>query len=306
MADKGGKGKSLELMQKRMQAAAAQGGAPQQQQQQQPPPMVVQQPPQMPQPPNPMHTMARGGLGTKPMASMMARQQQQHQQLQHHHQQQQSVSAAATVAPLVKGKGKPASFVASAGNTSKGKPGSYTSNYKSPSTSSTKPGDVSSVSAAPAPVAVQRKVSNRRTSTPTDKEAKLAGPLSAPLAGQKVRDLLKTIDSSYTLDPDAEDQILRMADEFVEKLVSQSMRLAKHRNAGKVAVGGSRVGVTLDVADVQLCLSKQWGITVPGLAPRAKPTNSLDWALNAVGGGSSGTSKRKSTSGGSSSKKQAT
>jgi len=208
----------------------------------------------------------------------------------------------------VKGKGKPASFVASAGNASKGKPGSYTANFKPPSTSTAKPGDISSVSAAPAPVAVQRKVSNnRRTSTPSDKEAKLAGPLSAPLAGQKVRDLLKTIDSSYALDPDAEDQILRMADEFVEKLVSQSMRLAKHRNAGKVAVGGSRVGVTLDVADVQLCLSKQWGITVPGLAPIAKPTNSLDWALNAVGGGSSGTSKRKSTSsGGSSSKKQAT
>ena len=293
MADKGGKGKSLELMQKRMQAAAAQGGAPPPQQQ---PPSNVQPPQQMPQPP--MH-MSRGGMGTKPMATMMARQQHQHQPQQQPQQQQQSVAH-------VKGKGKPASFVASAGNTSKGKPGSYTANYKP--TKATVLGNSSASAAAP-PVSVQKKVSTRRTSTPSEKEAKLAGPLSAPLAGQKVRDLLKTIDSSYALDPDAEDQILRMADEFVEKLVSQSMRLAKHRQAGKSAAGGGRVGVTLDVADVQLCLSKQWGITVPGLAPKAKPTNSLDWALNAVGSGGSGNSgtKRKSTSSsGLSSKKQAT
>jgi histone H3/H4 len=88
----------------------------------------------------------------------------------------------------------------------------------------------------------------------------------SPMVGQRLRDLVASLDPNYTLDAEAEEQILHLADDFLEKVTKQSMRLAQHR--------GSK---TLDVPDIQLALAKQWGIVIPGLgAPimrASKPGN---------------------------------
>jgi transcription initiation factor TFIID subunit TAF12 len=82
------------------------------------------------------------------------------------------------------------------------------------------------------------------------------------MIGQRLRDLVTSLDPNYTLDADAEEQVLELADDFLEKVTKQSMRLAQHR--------GSK---TLDVSDIQLVLAKQWGIVIPGLgAPNMRPT----------------------------------
>jgi transcription initiation factor TFIID subunit 12 len=81
------------------------------------------------------------------------------------------------------------------------------------------------------------------------------------LVGKRIQDLLHSIDPNYTLEPDAEEQILQIADDFLDKVTRQSIRLAQHR--------GSQ---TLDVQDIQVVLAKHWGISVPGLGlPTIKP-----------------------------------
>lgn len=84
----------------------------------------------------------------------------------------------------------------------------------------------------------------------------MPGPHMAPLIGQRIQDLVKSIDPNYTIDAQAEEQVLQLADDFLDKVCKQSLRMAQHR--------GSK---TLDVQDVQLVLAKQWGIVIPGLGP---------------------------------------
>lgn len=72
--------------------------------------------------------------------------------------------------------------------------------------------------------------------------------------GERVQDLVKSLDPNYTIDVAAEEQLLQLADDFIDQVTRQSIRMAQHR--------GSK---TLDVQDLQLVLAKQWGITVPGL-----------------------------------------
>lgn len=103
----------------------------------------------------------------------------------------------------------------------------------------------------------------------------------SPLIGQRLRELVTSLDPNYVLDAEAEEQVLHLADDFLDKVTRQSLRLAQHR--------GSR---TLDVQDVQLALSKQWGIVVPGLgAPVLRPTKPANRAP-----ASSGTKRRASSS----------
>jgi hypothetical protein len=107
----------------------------------------------------------------------------------------------------------------------------------------------------------------------------------------RIQDLVQSIDPNYTLDPEAEEQVLQIADDFLDKVTRQSIRLAQHR--------GSKV---LDVQDVQVILAKHWGISVPGLGlPNIRPLKPGKTAVSRTTGGSltgSGGTKRKSTSDG--------
>ena len=80
-------------------------------------------------------------------------------------------------------------------------------------------------------------------------------PSTKILGKRTLSQLLNSIDSSEKLDPDVEDVLLDIADEFIESVVNFSCRLAKHRKTD-----------TLGVEDVKLVLEKEWNIKVMGFA----------------------------------------
>ena len=147
----------------------------------------------------------------------------------------------------------------------------------------------------------------RQTKEPTAHEGRLSlnaakastsgAPHMAPFTGNRIQELVKSIDPNYKIDVEAEEQVLQLADDFLDKVTRQSQLLAKHR--------GSK---TLDVQDIQMVLAKHWGITVPGLGlPSIRPLKAgKPSASKSSAGGTS--NKRKasdsiSASGGPSTKK---
>jgi transcription initiation factor TFIID subunit 12 len=119
------------------------------------------------------------------------------------------------------------------------------------------------------------------------KERSGPGPHLAPLVGQRISDLVKSIDPNYVIDRDAEEQILQLADDFLDKVVHQATRLAQHR--------GSKV---LDVQDLQIVLAKNFGITVPGLGlPNIRPIKPTR-TVTSTAKASSGTKRKSSTAAG--------
>jgi len=259
MQSEKGKGKSLELMQKRMQATmAAPASAPASAPAPAPADPVLQPPvaPDTSNLPPPMNAIPVNAPHQHPQVPHVSHQQQQQQQQQHPPYQ-------------TKPKGKPDSFAVANANLRRQQNEMQAVVNKAPVNVDFP------INAAPAPTIRKKASSVRRTRTPTALEAKMSAPHSSndstPLIGQKIRDLLKSIDPAYSLDPEAEQHILRMSEEFVDKLISQSFTMANHRRSQQ-----------MNVSDVQLCLSKFWGINIPGLSttigqPR---TNPLDWALN--------------------------
>ena len=114
--------------------------------------------------------------------------------------------------------------------------------------------------------------------------AQVPGPHLAPLVGERIADLVKSIDPNYVIDPDAEEQVLQLADDFLDKVTRQATRLALHR--------GSKI---VDVQDLQIVLAKNFGIVVPGLGlPTIRPIKPAPVASK-----SSTAAKRKSATAGS-------
>jgi len=109
----------------------------------------------------------------------------------------------------------------------------------------------------------------------------------APLVGPRIADLVKSIDPNYGIDPDAEEQVLQLADDFLDKVTKQAIRLAQHR--------GSK---TLDVRDLQIVLAKNFGIVVPGLGlPAVRPIKGASVASksSSSSGSKSSSTKRNSS-----------
>lgn len=117
----------------------------------------------------------------------------------------------------------------------------------------------------------------------------------APLVGPRIADLVKSIDPNYGIEPDAEEQVLQLADDFLDKVTKQAMRLAQHR--------GSKI---LDVRDLQIVLAKNFGIVVPGLGlPVVRPIKGVSMTSKSSSGSSKSSSKRSSSSGDGPSRKKA-
>ncbi|KAK9481160.1 transcription initiation factor TFIID subunit A-domain-containing protein [Lipomyces japonicus] len=75
--------------------------------------------------------------------------------------------------------------------------------------------------------------------------------------GELVKDLVSSTESreldATNLDPDVEELLIDLADDFVKSVSSFAYRIAKHRKAQ-----------TVDVKDLQLHLERDWNIRVPG------------------------------------------
>ncbi|CAM9368588.1 unnamed protein product [Chrysoparadoxa australica] len=79
-----------------------------------------------------------------------------------------------------------------------------------------------------------------------------------PAHGARLKALLAEIDPSYTISPQVEELLLLMVHDFVQSLVTHSLKLAKHRNSG-----------VLETKDLKMCLEKQRGM--PWLGVGAPP-----------------------------------
>ncbi|KAL5528187.1 hypothetical protein ACEPAF_7323 [Sanghuangporus sanghuang] len=86
--------------------------------------------------------------------------------------------------------------------------------------------------------------SNRRKNTPNDQSTR-----------RSIQDLVFSFDPNVKIEPDVEDLLLDIADEFIDSVTNFGCRLAKHRG-----------GDTLEVRDLQLHLERNHNIRIPGFA----------------------------------------
>ncbi|CAJ1931818.1 unnamed protein product [Cylindrotheca closterium] len=146
-------------------------------------------------------------------------------------------------------------------------------------------GRLSKASKGKSAAAARANSSSRTTSsTPAEKPTNGA-PHMAPLLGDRIQDILNAIDPNYVMETEAEEQVLQLADDFLDKVIRQSLRLAQHR--------GSK---SLDVQDVQMILAKHWGIVIPGLGlPYIRPfkASKQSSSKSSSSGGQSNANKRK-------------
>ncbi|TDL26073.1 hypothetical protein BD410DRAFT_564785 [Rickenella mellea] len=108
--------------------------------------------------------------------------------------------------------------------------------------------------------------SNRRKNSPNDQSMR-----------RSIQDLVSSIDPNIKIEPEVEDLLLDIADEFIDSVTNFGCRLAKHRG-----------GDTLEVRDLQLHLERNHNIRIPGFASDETRISISQSAIAPVAGGATG------------------